>query len=109
MKNNPSPAAIFVVLTTVKNAPEAVSLIEVILKNKLAACINRREVKSSYLWQGKNEASNEVEIFIKTNSVNLRRLLETINNFHGYDIPEIIYWQVESTDKYSSWINEECN
>ena len=102
-------SSMFFILTTLDDKRRALSLSEIILKKRLAACISCREVESSYWWKNKISSNKEFELLIKTNQASLSKVIDTIKDLHDYDIPEIIHWPVNSSQEYMSWLNESCN
>ena len=108
MNKGNSRLEVFIVLTTLGSKEKAFSLAEKILENRLAGCINCKEVNSKYWWNKEIQSSEEFELLIKTNSANLDLLIETIISTSDYDLPEVIYWPVKASYKYTDWINKNC-
>ena len=79
-----------------------------LLERRLAACISCREIDSRYWWEGEIHTSKEFELLIKTNLRNLKILIEEIKGLHTYEEPEILYWHADTTQSYSSWIENTC-
>jgi periplasmic divalent cation tolerance protein len=102
--NNPA----IVVLSNLPDKESADKLVEYLIKNKLAACINiLAPCQSIYEWQGKIEHATEFPVVIKTNQALYREVEQAILQNHPYELPEII--QVSIDDGYSpylAWINE---
>ncbi len=99
---------IFIVITTLDDESIAKEISTKLLSLRLAACINCRQVSSSYWWEGKINSTTEFELTMKTNIVNLETLLEKVLEIHPYDVPEVLYWAVRSSDEYYSWTEEIC-
>ena len=79
-----------------------------LIRRGLAACCNALPGFSSfYIWKGKQEASQEVLLLVKTTE---RRLLETLaylKREHPYELPELIVLPVEGAEAgYLNWILE---
>ncbi len=96
---------LILVLTTEENLLNAKKLANKLLGNKLAACISMRRITSSYWWNGNLEDSNEYQLMIKTTKDKLASLMDEIKCRHSYDLPEIIFWEVNSSDEYHEWVN----
>ena len=101
-----SSSDLVIILTTEINSAAGDSLAEEILKQKLAACVSIREVKSYFFWEGKLEKTNEVQLLIKTREGLLDALIQAINQLHSYEIPEILHWKVSANSSYKEWVEE---
>jgi len=79
-----------------------------IIAARLAACVNLvNPVQSVYLWQGKVEQSEEVQMIIKTRTELFEPLRQFIRSHHPYQVPEIVGLPVVVADEeYLSWIGE---
>ena len=95
-----------IVLTTEVNTTIADSLAKELLNRKLAACVNLREIKSYFSWEGKLEQVYEAQLLIKTTKSKLQSLLKMIKHLHSYQNPELIYWNASGSDAYIEWIKE---
>ncbi len=56
---------------------------------RLAACVNRIPVESTYLWKGSVERATEVVGVFKTSPRKLGALFEYLARSHPYDVPDI--------------------
>ena len=97
-----------VVLTTVKNRAEAKRLAEMLVSEKLAACVSAvPNVSSVYRWRGKVERAREVLVVVKTSMKKLDRLIPRIKELHSYEVPEVLVLRVEQgLPEYLKWIEE---
>lgn len=79
---------------------------QVLLKFRLAACINiLGEVESLYLWKGALEKARERLMVVKTRRSHLKSLICLVRSHHSYDIPEIIALPIVNGDTpYLKWI-----
>ena len=105
-KNNKSN--IVIVITTIEDEAQAKNLSIKLLELRLVACISFREICSSYWWDKKINTTKEFEMLLKTNSINIENLLKKLIELHPYKEPEIIYFPVDTSEGYSSWINKTC-
>ena len=94
---------------TTKNAHEAKKIAGVLVKNKLAACVNIVErISSIYTWQGKIVKGIETLCIIKTTKKRFKSLKNKIESLHSYTVPEIIALPIElGSKKYLSWLIKE--
>ncbi|HEV2422674.1 MAG TPA: divalent-cation tolerance protein CutA [Candidatus Acidoferrales bacterium] len=98
-----------VVLVTCGSAKEARHLSEVLVRKKLAACVNMTvsPIRSVYRWKGKVEAATEVLMLIKTTQKRFGALEKAIQRLHSYETPEIIALPiVAGSTRYLKWLRE---
>ncbi|MBF92127.1 MAG: hypothetical protein CMP34_04910 [Rickettsiales bacterium] len=90
--------------TTCQNLTEARKLSEVLVKKKIAVCINIiKNIESLYLEKGKIHRSLEVGLIIKTFE-NKKRIEKSINYYHSYEIPFIAEIKIGDVGKkYLDW------
>ncbi|HAM38218.1 MAG TPA: cytochrome C biogenesis protein CcdA [Elusimicrobia bacterium] len=97
-----------IVFVTVPNKKEAKKIADIILKEKLVACVNIiNKLESIYWWQGKIEKSNELLLIMKTKTSLSKELIKKIKSIHTYEVPEIIFLPITAgnTD-YLKWIDD---
>lgn len=96
-----------IVLTTLGNEEDAQKIINVVLENKLAACIQTTNIGSHYTWKGEVCHEQEILLLFKT-SWSLYDILESkIKEVHPYETPEIIAIDIKKGLKgYLEWIDE---
>ena len=99
---------LIIIKTTIKNKVTKNDIINELIKNDYASCINIIEnVSSHYKWQGKVESEKEDILFIKTMKRNEKLIYEVIKLIHDYEIPEIITIAINNLDTmYLNWVNE---
>jgi periplasmic divalent cation tolerance protein len=97
------------VLTTEANAELATALAELILEQRLAACIALKPVQSLYRWQGTIERSQEMQLLIKTHARCLPALEALVRKKHSYDLPQWLHWPAEASADYAAWLAENCS
>ena len=81
---------------------------KVLLKDKIAGCINLIPgCTSLFTWDNKFNKNTEHLIMIKTIKENERRVYDIIKKMHNYEIPEIITLNVQNLDKdYKKWLEQ---
>ena len=96
-----------VVLVSCENADEAKKIAEIVVGEKLAACVNLVSgVRSCYVWEGKMTWSDEVLMIIKTTKGRYDQLETRIKGIHTYQVPEIVSLEIEDgLEKYLEWID----
>lgn len=96
-----------VILTTTGSQEEADHLSELLVQEKLAACVQRFPITSTYTWEGKLTRDSEWLLLIKTRSDKYKEIETLILTHHSYDVPEIIQLPVETGNpEYLSWIDD---
>lgn len=94
---------------TAKDKAEASLLSEMILKNRLAACVNKIEgIQSAYWWENKIEKSEEILLIVKTRESLKEALVETVKKYHSYDCPCVLFLPVQGGNQpYLHWLMSE--
>ncbi|XP_019238442.1 PREDICTED: protein CutA, chloroplastic [Nicotiana attenuata] len=95
-----------VVYVTVPNKELGKKLAGSIVKEKLAACVNRVPgVESVYEWEGEVQTDSEELLIIKTRESLLEALTEHVKANHEYDVPEVIAMPiVGGSPQYLEWL-----
>lgn len=96
-----------IVLVTCGSAAEARKIAEVVVKKRLAACVNilAVPVESVYRWKGKLERSRECLLIIKTSKARLQALEREVLRLHSYETPEFIAIPISGgCSRYLSWL-----
>ncbi len=94
-----------VVLTTVAKKSDGELLAKLLVKNKLASCINIIKIENSvFKWKGKVSNSKEYLLLIK--SAKPFKIIEKfIKKNHPYELAEIVSLKVDSvSSEYLNWI-----
>ena len=95
-----------VLYTTIGTHQEAENLAKIVLSQKLAACVNIiPEGKSMYLWNGKIEQNSECYMLFKTTTVLMQKLEQLIIQKHPYDVPAILKFSPEASEKFVDYIS----
>ena len=99
---------LIIIKTTIKNKVTKNDLINELIKNDYASCINVIEnVSSHYKWQDKVESAKEDILLIKTMKRTEKLVYEVIRVIHDYETPEIVTIAINNTDSgYLNWANE---
>ena len=97
-----------IILITTKDKKEAEKISKLLIKNRLAACVNIvNGVKSLFWWQGKVDQAKEALLIVKSRKEKFVKIAKLVKANHSYDLPEIIAIPIVSGFKpYLNWIND---
>ena len=101
-----SPSRPIVVLVTA-SVSEAAALARTLVEERLAACVNRLAVRSTYRWKDAIEVEDETLLLIKTSADRAEALEKRVQELHSYDIAEFIVLEPSAvSDTYLAWLLE---
>lgn len=79
-----------------------------ILQARLAAAANIVPAATSlYWWQDELHETGEAWAILHTSEPALERIKHLVAQEHPYDVPQMVYWPIHSTDSYRAWITSE--
>ena len=94
-------------LTTFSKQETGEKIINKLLSDKLAACIQSFSIKSSYTWKGSVCHDSETLLFIKTKAQFYKKVEKAILDMHDYETPEVIAVPVLfGSNGYLKWMDE---
>ena len=85
----------------------ATDLATTVVDERLAACVNAVDCRSTYRWEGDVTTDDETILLIETTDEGSDRLVDRIEELHPYDVPCIE--RFEETDvaaQFGAWIAE---
>jgi len=99
-----------VVLMTAADEPAARRIAEMLVNQKLAACVQiLPEMQSIYVWQGEVQREREVLLLAKTTRANFDQLERSVREIHSYETPEIIALPIiAGSEPYLKWLTSSC-
>ncbi|WP_028575674.1 divalent-cation tolerance protein CutA [Desulfonatronovibrio hydrogenovorans] len=94
------------VYITASDLAEAENIGQVLVREKLAACVNIFQgMKSIYMWQGKLEESREAVLLAKTREDLREKLLARVKDVHSYECPCVVFIPVAGGNpEFLEWI-----
>ena len=96
---------IYLVITTEGDKKNASKLANLLLIEKLIACVSFKNIESHFWWEGNINQSKEVQLMIKCKKENINKVCNKIAEFHSYELPEIIFFRASANKNYHHWVN----
>jgi periplasmic divalent cation tolerance protein len=94
-----------IIYSTAGSMQEAKRIANILLKNKLAACINIFPIQSFYNWNGRLCNEKETALIIKTTQNRVNAVIKKIKSIHSYEVPCIISFDIDRGNKeFLDWI-----
>ncbi len=98
-----------VVMTTFADRDAGQRIIDGLIRNRLAVCVQTMAIASHYRWKGELEKSDEILAIIKTKVSLYEQVEEFIVSRHDYECPEVVKLPITAGFvDYLSWIDAEC-
>lgn len=98
---------VVIVQTTTSNEEEAKKIAKILIQDKLAACVQLKDIESLYNWDGKLCCERETLLSIKTKKELFSKVKSKILELHSYDTPEIIELDISNiSEDYLKFIKE---
>ncbi|AAD19045.1 divalent cation tolerance protein [Chlamydia pneumoniae TW-183] len=94
------------ILTSFPSEESARSLARHLITERLASCVHVfPKGTSTYLWEGKLCESEEHHIQIKSIDIRFSEICLAIQEFSGYEVPEVLLFPIENGDpRYLNWL-----
>ena len=97
-----------IVLVTAGSQAEAEKIAQILIAEKLAACVSLMPIRSMYTWKGEVCHEEEWQLMIKTQLDRFDQLEAKIRDVHSYETPEIIALPiVAGSQPYLNWISSQ--
>ncbi len=106
--DKPMTDQVIVGLTICPDETTARQIAEILVKERLATCINRiAGVQSSYVWDGQLQNGTETLLVIKTTAGRAFELEARLKALHPYELPEWLVMPVASgNEAYLTWVRQ---
>lgn len=96
-----------IIQTTTSSKEEAKKIAKILIQDKLAACVQLKDIESLYNWDGKLCCERETLLSIKTKKELFSKVKSKILELHSYDTPEIIELDISNiSENYLKFIKE---
>lgn len=100
-----TPSDYGVLLTTLPSRDDAVRIANLLIDERLAACVQLLPIESFYVWDGKTQNENELLLLIKTRTALFEPAIARIKAAHPYTVPQIVGTEfLAGFQPYLDWI-----
>jgi periplasmic divalent cation tolerance protein len=91
---------------TAGSLDEARRIGEVLVKEKLAACVNILDgMQSLYIWEDALQQDREVVMIAKTTAARVPALIDRVKALHSYDCPCIVAFAINGgNSQFLRWV-----
>lgn len=79
-----------IVSTALPDRATARRIAQILLAERLAACVQLLDIESHYVWKGELMAEPEVMLLVKTRAALFASTIAHIKTLHPYELPEIV-------------------
>ena len=101
------PSDYGVLLTTTPTHEEAARIANLLIDEKLGACVQLLPIESFYFWQGRTRNEPEFLLLVKTRTSLFDKAIARIKEVHSYTVPEIVALPFTGGFAgYLNWIGE---
>lgn len=99
---------VIVVLSSCPDDATAERLAQILLTERLAACVNWLPgARSAYWWQGRIQQDAETLLIAKTTPERLATLTARLAELHPYELPEVLAIEaVGGSERYLQWVSQ---
>jgi periplasmic divalent cation tolerance protein len=97
---------VILALTTCPDEASAQALASTLVRERLAACVNRvGGLRSTYIWDARLQDEAEILLIIKTTAARLDELQARLKSLHPYELPELLAIAVAGgNERYLDWV-----
>lgn len=97
-----------VIFITAASVEESEKISTMLVKEKLAACVNMiPQIQSCFLWKKKACIEEEILLIVKSKLDLLDTIIDRVKDIHSYEVPEIIALPIiGGSDDYLEWVQE---
>jgi periplasmic divalent cation tolerance protein len=98
-----------IVYSTFPNQKAAQVVADLLVEEKLAACVVLvPSLSSTYKWKGKLETSKEVLLIAKTLEKKTKKLIKRLEHVHPYECPCVLSFGAKTVNSaYMKWMREQ--
>ncbi|BAI60159.1 CutA homolog [Methanocella paludicola SANAE] len=91
-----------------RDMEEAGRIADVLVAERLVACVNFGIISSVYRWEGRIQRDTEVSMLCKTTTERVLDVIKRVKEIHSYELPCITSWKLEDGyGPYLEWVKAE--
>lgn len=84
---------------------EAGRIARALVERRLAACVQRLPIRSTYRWEGEVVDDDEVLLLVKTMADRFDGIVATVDELHSYELPAVSVVAIAGGSiRYLDWI-----
>ncbi|MFC4245775.1 divalent-cation tolerance protein CutA [Natribaculum luteum] len=84
--------------------PAADDIVETLLEERLAACVNHLPIRSTYRWEGEVHREEEALLLVKTTHDAYDDLVDHVQEIHPHDVPCIERFDEDDVlESFAEW------
>jgi periplasmic divalent cation tolerance protein len=92
---------------TTRDETEAKKISQILILEKLVACVNYFPIKSIYRWKANIEETSEFALIAKTRAELADKAIKRVKELHSYEVPCVVSWIIDKgNSEYLDWIKE---
>ena len=96
-----------IIISTCVDKETAKAIAKILVKTRLAVCVQMFPIESVYLWKEKICDEGEIMLFIKSKTGLFDKISAAIREIHSYEVPEIILVPIEGgLPEYLNWLDD---
>lgn len=88
---------------------EATAIADALVARRLAACVHRAPMSSTYEWEGSVEHDDEVLLTAITRGACCDDIVDLVGTMHSYDLPSITWVAIAGTADYLDWVDRQTS
>ena len=93
---------------TCGSTEEADRIADALVDRRLAACVQRLPIRSTYRWDGAVQHDDEILLLVKTRAARFDAVAAAVRELHSYDVPAITAVPILlGSGDYLAWIDSE--
>lgn len=96
----------YIVRTSIDNKDAARLMAQALITTRSAVSVHITEVESIHYWD--NRMDNMTEYEVNALCEDLIKTKEIIEQYHTYELPEFIYYEIKSSKEIEKWCKDWC-
>ena len=95
---------------TCGSTEEADAIATALIERRLAACVQRLPIRSTYRWEGEIQHDDEILLLAKTSRAQYLHVERVVLDIHSYDVPAIACVELATgSPGYLAWVDAETS